>query len=111
MSTLPQPPWNTRTFSVRVGSEDVSIPYRIYHDPALIDTARLTSRQEELLDCLLTRHHSGFVRQEHLGRIVCCNHDWTPPFVVQLVGEYVIEILSLIRENSQILMPNFTEDF
>ena len=48
----------------------------------------------------MTRHHSGFVREEHLARIVCRNHDWIPPFVIQLVGEYVIEIIHVIWKNS-----------
>jgi hypothetical protein len=98
-SALPEPIWNTDVFSVRVGGENLSIPYRIYHDPALIDTARLTAQQTELLDCLLTRHCSGFVREKHLVRILLLNHDWIPPFVVQLVGEYVIEILRVIQRD------------
>jgi hypothetical protein len=101
VSVLPQAPLSPiGTLSVRVVGGDVSIPYRIYHDPALIDTTRLTSRQVELLDCLLTRHHSGFVREEYLARVICLNHDWIPPFVVQLVGEYVVEIIRVIQQNS-----------
>jgi hypothetical protein len=99
-SALPPPSWKyNEHFSVRVDNENVSIPYRIYPDPAFIDTARLTTGQTELLDCLLTRHHSGFVREKHLARIICCHHDWIPPFVVQLVGEYVIQILRVIQTN------------
>ena len=110
-STLPQHSWNTKSFSVRVGTETVFIPYRIYHDPALIDPIRLTPLQIELLDCLLTRHHSGFVREKHLKKIVCANHEWTPPFVVQLIGEYVIEILRVIRTNVQNLDPQLYRRF
>jgi hypothetical protein len=98
-STLPQPSLKTEPFSVRVGGETVLIPYRIYHDPALINPERLTPLQVELLDCLLTRHHSGFVREKHLTNIICSNREWIPAFVVQLVGEYVIEILDSIRKN------------
>lgn len=50
VSGLPQPSWNTtRTFSARVSCEAVSIPFRLYHDPALIDPARLTPLQLEVL--------------------------------------------------------------
>ncbi len=70
ISALPEPSWSTETFSVHVGGEAVSIPYRIYHDPMLIDSAQLSPLQVDLLDCLLTRHHNGFVREEHLARIV-----------------------------------------
>ncbi|HEY3458220.1 MAG TPA: hypothetical protein VGK64_26805 [Bryobacteraceae bacterium] len=110
-SALPQPSWNTETFSVRVAGEAVLIPYRIYHDPALVDLARLTPLQVELLDCLLTRHHSGFVREKHLMKILCFNHEWIPPFVVQLVGEYVIEILHVIRKNLHNLDPQLYRRF
>ena len=98
ISILPQPSSNTWAFSVCVSGEAVSIPYRIFHDPALIDATRLTSVQAELLECLLTRHHSGFVREDHLANILRTNDEWVPPFVIQLVGEYVIEILQLVRQ-------------
>jgi hypothetical protein len=99
ISTLPEARLTSHTFSVNVGSETVGIPYRIYHDPALIHTERLTQIQMELLSCLLTRHHSGLIREENLKRILDSRHEWIPPFVVQLVGEYVIEIVDLIRHN------------
>src|SRR5271163_3658536 len=92
VSVLPQPASNTGTFSVCVGGETISIPYRIYHDPVLVDATNLTARQRELLDCLMTRHHNGFIRERHLAGILCAHDEWIPPFVVQLVGEYVIEI-------------------
>ena len=105
VSVLPQPSWNTETFSVCVSGETLSIPYRIYHDPALIDRTCLTTRQGELLDCLLTRHHNGFIREEHLAVIICANNEWIPPFVVQLVGEYVVEILQVVSRNLDHLDP------
>jgi hypothetical protein len=90
--------FNWHTFSVRVADQEVSIPVRVYHEPALIDW-RLSSLQRELADCLLTRHHNGYVRQGYLQRIVRSPNVWIPPFVVQLVGEYVIEILQVIDNN------------
>jgi hypothetical protein len=111
ISMLPQPSWNSKAFSVSVGGEMVFIPYRIYHDPALIDPAQLTPLQGELLDCLLTRHHSGFVREKHLTNILCADHQWIPPFVVHLVGEYIIEILHVIRRNVQNLDPKLYREF
>ena len=87
------------------------MPYRIYHNPALIDTAPLTSLQRELVDCLLTRHNDGLVRQEHLTRIICSNHVWIPPFVVQLAGEYVIEILHVIHDNLKNLDASIYKQF
>ena len=86
-------------FSVRVGDEMVVRPHRIHNDPALIRLDHLTDLQRELIACLLTRHTDGFVREQHLTRIIHSRNVWVPPFVVQLVGEYVIEILQVIKQN------------
>ena len=101
LSKFPEFPaqFHWRTFPVRVGGEVVAIPTRVYHDPKLIASLALSSLQRELADCLLTRHHNGFVRQKHLERIICSENIWIPPFVVQLIGEYVIEILEVIHAN------------
>lgn len=99
LSVLPESPRIQGTFSVRIADEVVVLPRRIYHDPAPISTASLTGLQRELVDCLLTRHIDGFVRQEHLQRIISANRVWIPPFVVRLAGEYVMEILHLIHQN------------
>jgi PAS domain-containing protein len=85
-------------FSVRVGTELATIPYRVHFDPIIVNIDSLTSLQRELVDCLLTRHTDGFVRQRHLARIIGLSQRWIPPFVVQLAGEYVIEILNLISD-------------
>src|SRR5438552_492736 len=110
-ATLPQPSYCTEPFRSSVEGQAVFIPYRIYHDPALINHARLTPMQQQLLDCLLTRHHSGFVREKHLRSIVACHQAWIPPFIVQLVGEYVIEILNAIRDNLHNLDPEVYRRF
>lgn len=111
VSTLPEAPPISHTFSVNIGSETVEIPYRIYHDPTLIHSERLTRTQNELLSCLLTRHQSGFVREENLQVILDSNHEWVPPFVLQLVGEYLIEIIGSIRDNIDRLDPNLYRAF
>ena len=87
------------TFRAVVNGEAVAIPYRVYYDLGLVKTDHLSPLQQELLICLLTRHCSGFIREENLNRIVTCRHLWVPPFVVRLVGEYVIEILRVIQWN------------
>ncbi len=85
--------------SVRVAAENVLIPTRIYDEPSLIYGYTLTDLQRELVDCLFTRHHSGYTRQACLERIIRSPNIWIPPFVIQLVGEYVIEILQVINNN------------
>ena len=111
VSALPETLLSTCSFTVDVGKDTVSIPYRIYHDPTLIDSASFTPTQQELLACLLTRHHSGFVREEFLHKILGCNHEWVPPFVVQLAGEYVVEIIRAVRDGIHRLDPDLYRAF
>ena len=101
LGRFPASPLAWSSFQVVVGSEVVWIPHRIYHDPTLIETNQLTPEQIELVDCLLTRHHSGIVRQARLERIILSRSIWVPAFVIQLMGEYVIEILQVIHSNCQ----------
>jgi hypothetical protein len=99
ISTFPATRILCGSFSVKVAAEVVKLPTRIHNDPALISLEYLTDPQKEFGDCLLTRHTDGFVRERHLARILNSKNGWVPPFVVQLVGEYVIEILRLIQQN------------
>jgi hypothetical protein len=93
LSQFPQNPHRSKAFRLWVEGELVSIPQRIYHDPSQIDTRTLSLIQRELAYALLTRHADGFVRQHSLSNILSSKSMWIPPFVVQLVGEYVIEIV------------------
>ncbi|MFD4228788.1 hypothetical protein [Streptomyces sp. NPDC058545] len=86
-------------FSAYVEGQQVSIPGRLYNDePPTEAVASLSSRQRQLLHCLYSRHCDGMVRQLHLTEVVDSADPWVVPFVVQLVGEYVLEILVVIRD-------------
>jgi hypothetical protein len=79
---------------ITVFGEPLHIPARIY--PLEMNEASLsalTRTQQRVLHCLYTRHHDGFVRQRHLRPLLACDEPWVVPFVVQLVGEYVLPIL------------------
>jgi len=85
------------SFTVAVGREDVVIPGRIYNrEPPPSAFAALSDNQATILHCLYTRHHDGFVRQRHAQEVLASDLPWTTPFVVQLVGEYVLEIIVAI---------------
>jgi hypothetical protein len=86
-------------FSLHFGHELLALPRRIYYVPPDLQRLRLNALQTEILDCLFTRHHDGFVRQTCLERIIRSQNAWIPTFVVPLVGEYVVEILQVIHEN------------
>ncbi|MEY9969466.1 hypothetical protein ABIA33_007554 [Streptacidiphilus sp. MAP12-16] len=82
-------------FAVVVGGEVLVIPGRMYADepePGVV--AGLSPVQLLQLACLYTRHHDGYVRQRHLRQIIGRTEPWVVPFVVQLLGEYVLEILN-----------------
>jgi len=94
-----------------VAGESVSIPSRIYHDELPSDAKhRLTTTQLLILHCLYSRHSGGMIRQRHLEQIVGSHEPWVVPFVVQLVGEYVVEILEAIRRGiSDVATPGSTQ--
>ncbi|MFL6636825.1 MAG: hypothetical protein ACJ8HJ_31410 [Massilia sp.] len=83
------------TFHVGVDGETLHIPYRLYYDPdrlrRALDNAHGADRR--ILACLGTRHHDGHVRQACLAQILDCDDAWLMPYIVQLAGEYVIEIV------------------
>jgi hypothetical protein len=86
-------------FAVALEGRQVVIPGRLYNDEPPADAvASLSSRQRQLLHCLYSRHCDGVVRQRHLEKVVGSTDPWVVPFIVQLVGEYVVEILVVIRD-------------
>lgn len=92
-------------FQVFVESEKLEIPYRIYFEEPNIKN--LTETELLIFNCLFTRHDNGFIRQKSLEQIVLSNEYWITPFVVQLLGEYVREILEVVEKNlSDTLLDN-----
>lgn len=84
-------------FEVEVQGETVVIPTRIYNEEPSADLEQpLSGTQQVILHCLYSRHSDGRVRQRHLEQIVASGEPWVVPFVVQLAGEYVLEILEVI---------------
>jgi len=112
LETFPEPEHPAaREFSVKVAGELVTIPYRLYHSPSHIKTEHLTDLEKEIVACLMTRHHDGFIRQQHLERIIRSGNPWVPPFVVQLLGEYAIEIIGVIHDNLNALDHSLYREF
>jgi hypothetical protein len=78
---------------VTVLGERLVIPRRTYL-PA--PTTTLAGQAATIASCLYTRHHDGQLRHEHLRRILDRTEPWVPPFVILLLGEYVVEIAAEI---------------
>lgn len=83
---------------VRIGDEMVTILGRIYSPEPTKSVDGLTTLQSGILSSLYTRHHDGFVRARHLPRLLPIDEPWVPPFVIRLLGEYVVEISALIAD-------------
>ena len=91
--------------AITVVGERVEIPYRLYNPVPPTDLAQIGSQTALAIDCLYTRHHDGFVRQRALHRVLASEDPWTIPFVVQLLGEYVMEICEDIQSFAQATLP------
>jgi hypothetical protein len=76
----------------------LSVPGRVYYDPSQLRSAikSATGETRLLALCLGTRHWDGHVREECLRQILAIDRPWITPFVVRLLGEYVIEIVEVI---------------
>jgi hypothetical protein len=96
------------TFEVFIDKEKIDIPVRHCLDeiqPAnllkriLSRKFVLTNVQQNIVDCFYTRHCNGYIRERYLKEIVQLDYEWVVLYVIQLLGEYVIEILQVIYEN------------
>jgi len=90
-------------FSVYVGDEEVVIPYRDYIPESLHVNHSLTNIEALIAACIYTRHYDGYVRQRHLRNLMTARDEWVVPFVLQLAGEYVVEILQLLDTHIETL--------
>jgi hypothetical protein len=76
-----------------VTGEPVLIPWRVYNpEPSPRFVAGLSHMEVVVAAGIYSRHHDGFVRQRWLGTLMDSDEPWVAPFIVQLLGEYVIEI-------------------
>ena len=88
-----------------LNGETLRIPYRVYatEPPAQLVSA-FSEQQRTALCCFFTRHHSGFVRERMLREILQRDSaPWIYPFAIQLLGEYVIEILEVLWARRDLL--------
>lgn len=88
-----------RAERVSVQDEDVEIPYRIYNPvPPNRSLRRLPDRSRLVAGCIYSRHHDGYVRESACAQIVASAEPWVVPYVIRLLGEYVVEISALILQ-------------
>lgn len=88
---------------VRLRGEPLSIPHRVYFAP--------TATNSVIASCIFSRHSDGFVRQRHLERLIDVDELWVVPFVLQFLGEYVIELVEIIATRRDILERPLYKEF
>ena len=98
-------------YKVYFDGELLIIPYRLYfNEPKLEKEKLLSPTQKEILNCIYLRHHNGFVRQKRLEQLVDTTDDFVIPYTLQLLGEYVIEILEVLdRHINNKTIDNYVE--
>lgn len=91
-------------FDITLEKKILTIPTRIYSDKNQLDKLKtLSSTQKEIAYCFYSRHYDGFVREKCLKEFIASNNLFTIPYIIQLLGEYVIEILVVIYQNREMI--------
>jgi hypothetical protein len=84
-------------YTVKLDNEQLSIPYRFYfNEPEIEKENKLSYTQKTILNCIYLRHHNGFLRQKRLEQLIDKTEFWIAPYLLQLLGEYVYEILEVL---------------
>lgn len=94
------------------GGEHLRIPSRVYFpEPTQKSIESLSDIQKDILAAILTRHHDGYVREKNLRFIITKQRPWIVPYIFQLTGEYVIEILKYQSDNVELLKTEIVAEF
>ena len=89
--------YKPQEFNLR--EEIVKIPYRVYFEqPERGEFENLTIQQQTIINCIYLRHHNGFIREKHLVRLLKTDDYFVSPFVIQILGEYVVELISILEQ-------------
>ena len=102
-------------YEVRLNSENLIIPYRLYfNEPEEEDEKKLNQIENEIMNCIYLRHHNGYLREKRLKNLLNSKNKFVIPFLIQLLGEYVLEIVEIldkhIIESNLNLYQEFVEE-
>ena len=88
---------SSNTQTIQLNNELLIISYRLYvAEPDSESERKLTATQRTILNCIYLRHHDGYLRQRRLENLINEAGYWVTPFTIQLLGEYVIEIIQVL---------------
>ncbi|RZT03995.1 hypothetical protein SAMN05216319_4228 [Duganella sp. CF402] len=91
---IPDHPYRLWGYDVLLNGEQLEIPVRLYFPSALM----AGPEDDSLLLCLGTRHHDGYLRQKCVTQLLERGDEFAVPYIVQLLGEYVVEIAHVIYD-------------
>lgn len=102
LSPLVDDGYRQRSEAVDVTGQMVAIPRRL-HFAGLSATTDTLSNFNPASLCLITRATDGHLRQLALRSVIDHQSAWVAPFVLMLLGEYVIEIVEDVRDALPVL--------
>lgn len=81
-------------------NQKIVFPYRIYFTESDFPLlASFTDIKRLIYDCVFSRSADGYIRQKYIKELLCYKDKlpiWIFPYIVQISGEYVIEIVESI---------------
>jgi hypothetical protein len=99
MATLAASAWvaATRdTIDVTFEGTIIRIPYRVYYAVETVDAAIQRGGDGAIVAaCLGSRSNDGYLRQRCVETMLTDPRPWSVPYLVETLGEYVIEILQV----------------
>ena len=95
-SMLSSSQWTER-LNVQVEGQSVLIPDRLHFGSRKLQLVE-SDKAWRYVRALQTRSNDGFERQRAARDLLTEIQPWTAPFIVALIGEYVVEILDDISE-------------
>jgi len=87
---------------IYIEGEVIKIYSRVYFEEPTDVLKKLISKQQSILFCILLCHHNGFIRIKYLKLLMLSDDSYSSyiaPFLIKLLGEYVIEILEFLDAN------------
>ena len=89
---------------VTFGEEIIVVPNRNYYTPPYsLVNSKLTPIENEILNCIFSHNGNGYIRQRAILNMINADNYWTIPYIVRIIGEYVIEILNDIDNHFEII--------
>ena len=94
--------YRQRSEAVDVTGQMIAIPRRL-HFVGLSGTTDRLSNLNPASRCLITRATDGRLRHQAVRSVIEHQSAWVAPYVLMLLGEYVIEIVEEIRDSLPVL--------